>query len=205
MRNSRIFRWMLYVFSFIGMALFVCMNLYPDRVVYKTNVIEVPGETIYQYEYEQPQLQEFGKDTLILLDKSGSMKKYITEIYLKNFEYFSGFDCWSFDTKVQTSFDLDKVKFSGNTDVLGAIEYAASCGYKNIVLFSDMEQTEKFTGEIKNPVNLIVFSPHALTEKACVDFLIENDNVLSFKQFIISGLFETEEAGIHASLFSFLK
>lgn len=185
--------------SFVGIVLALAINLYPQRVERQYNIIEVPGETIEKYIYEQPRTQpNLDKNTVILLDKSGSMKEYISEIYLRNFEYFSEFDCWSFDKEVYTEFQLEKITFEGDTDVIKAIRYAAASGYKNIVVFSDMEQSIKksYNSEFEWEVNIIIYSPHEFTEKACIDYFMKQDSIKSIKQFVISGLFENDGAGL---------
>ena len=100
-----------------------------------------------QRNFAIPNVFEFSTmDTLILLDKSGSMEKSVTDFYWENFALFQqGYDIGFFNTDVQMGTDINAVEFRGNTDVINAINFASSNGYKNILLFSDMEQTIKGT------------------------------------------------------------
>lgn len=133
-----------------------------------------------------PDVFEFSTaDTLILLDKSGSMEKSVTDFYWENFALFQqGYDLAFFNTDVQIGTDINAVKFEGNTDVINAINIASSNGYKNIMLFSDMEQTIKETklnvGDDKE-LQIYIISPQKITDYSAIDQLKDCSGVKSIK------------------------
>lgn len=124
-------------------------------------------------------------DTLILLDKSGSMEKSVNEFYWENFALFQqGYDMAFFNTDVQMCTDINAVEFGGNTDVINAINIASSNGYKNIMLFSDMEQTITETklnvGEDKE-LQIYIISPKRITDYSAINQLKDCSGVKSIK------------------------
>lgn len=142
----------------------------------KTVYTEIEQDPIYKkvdkvvevdvYRQESPIVatpKERGKE-LILLDKSGSMEEFITDLYKNNVEFFKKKDIWAFDTEVHKDVLIEDVEFSGDTDVFQAINMAADAGYDTVWLCSDLEHN---TGEIQlssmaKEIQIIVYSPKIL-------------------------------------------
>ena len=103
---------------------------------------------------------------LILIDKSGSMEEFITDIYKNNIEFFKMNDVWAFDTEVYKEVLIDNVVFSGDTILFQAVNLAAEEGYETIWICSDLEHN---TGDIElsdlaKDIQIIVYSPKILNE-----------------------------------------
>ncbi len=103
---------------------------------------------------------------LILIDKSGSMEEFITDIYKNNIEFFKMNDVWAFDTEVYKEVLIDNVVFSGDTNLFQAVNQAAEEGYETIWICSDLEHN---TGDIElsdlaKDIQIIVYSPKILNE-----------------------------------------
>lgn len=103
---------------------------------------------------------------LILIDKSGSMEEFVTDIYKNNIEFFKMNDVWAFDTEVYKEVLIEDVVFSGNTNLFQAVNQAAEEGYETIWICSDLEHN---TGDIElsdlaEEMQIIVYSPKILNE-----------------------------------------
>ncbi len=140
--------------------------------------IEIAQDPIYKfvdeivdvdvYHYEAPTISVTrGEKELILIDKSGSMKEFITDLYRNNIEFFKQNDVWAFDTEVYEDVSIDSVEFSGDTNLFQTVNQAANADYDTIWLCSDLEHN---TGEIKfsdfgYQMQIIVYSPKILNRE----------------------------------------
>lgn len=197
---SAIWFWMVVIMLFCTATILVYTGNYFSKEKYTIRDVVThyeKGETIVtdvtkvervevQRNLTIPDVFEFSTaDTLILLDKSGSMEKSVTDFYWENFALFQqGYDMAFFNTDVQMGTDINSVKFEGNTDVINAINIASSNGYKNIMLFSDMEQTIKETklnvGDDKK-LQIYIISPKKITDYSAIDQLKDCSGVKSIK------------------------
>lgn len=107
-----------------------------------------------------------GKE-IILLDKSGSMEEFITDLYKNNVEFFKKKDMWAFDTEVHKDVLIEDIKFSGDTDVFQAINMAADAGYDTVWLCSDLEHNagEIQLSKLSKDMQIIVYSPKILNSE----------------------------------------
>ena len=129
------------------------------------------------YEQDSPIVatpKNAGKE-LILLDKSGSMEEFITDLYKNNVEFFKQNDVWAFDTELYQDVSIENVEFSGDTNVFKAVNAAADAGYDTIWLCSDLEHN---TGEIQlsdiaKEMQIIVYSPKILDSEKTKDVIKE--------------------------------
>lgn len=118
--------------------------------------------------------KERGKE-LILLDKSGSMEEFITDLYKNNIDFFRKNDVWAFDTDIHKDVSIENVEFSGDTDVFKAVNAAADTGYDTVWLCSDLEHN---TGEIQlssmaREMQIIVYSPKILNSEKTANVIEE--------------------------------
>ena len=131
---------------FISITLLLVINYNSHRVNIKYVDTTVPNisyitEIKKKIIYNQPQIFDIEADdtkTIVLLDKSGSMRDFITDVYLQNAEYLSNNAAWCFDTEVYESFSINSLEYAHDTDVFKAINTAIIYGYTNIIIFSDM-------------------------------------------------------------------
>lgn len=174
MKNSKIaLNILLFITNFILFgAMFLICVMCNKEIIYT----EVKPDPIYKkvdkvvekdvYDQQSPIIpteKERGRE-IILLDKSGSMEEFITDLYKDNVEFFRKNDVWTFDTEVHKDVSLENVEFSGDTNVFQAINAAADSGYNTIWLCSDLEHN---TGDIKlselaKKLHIIVYSPKIL-------------------------------------------
>lgn len=124
-------------------------------------------------------------DTLILMDNSGSMKESVTSFYKENLEFFQqGHDVWFFNTQIEQNADINNITFGGDTNVLMAINTAYLSGYKNILIFSDMEQTIKEARlDVGDDSNLQVYilSPTEITDFSAIEQMQNCTGIKSIK------------------------
>lgn len=142
----------------------------PDPV-YET-VEEVVEKDIYKQETPIMPVKPIGKE-LVLLDKSGSMEEFITDIYTSNVEFFTQHDIWAFDTDVYQDVSINDITFGGDTDIFKAINMAAEQGYNTIWLCSDLENTtgEMTLLETAKEMTIIVYSPKTLNKEKSMQTL----------------------------------
>jgi len=142
-----------------------------EEVVYEqaepvyVTVDEIVEKDVYRQETPIVPVKKTGKE-IILLDKSGSMKDFVTELYTSNVNFFSNNDVWAFDTQVFRDATVDEIEFGGDTNLTQAVNAAAEEGYDTIWLCSDMEHNTgflEFVDEVKN-INIIVYSPKLLDQ-----------------------------------------
>lgn len=160
--------------TFILFAGFLLMDLMRDVEIVYTEVEQDPiykvvDEIVEVNVYHQnspiiPISRTEGERELILIDKSGSMEKFITDLYKNNIEFFRQNDVWAFDTAVYEDVSIEDVEFSGDTNLFQAVNQAAEAGYSTIWVCSDLEHN---TGEIKlsdlaKQLQIIVYSPKIL-------------------------------------------
>ena len=108
-------------------------------------VDEIVDVDVYHQETPIIPVTREGKE-LILIDKSGSMEEFVTDLYRNNIEFFKENDVWAFDTEVYKNISIDNVEFSGDTNLFQAVNQAADEGYETVWICSDLEHN---TGEIK--------------------------------------------------------
>lgn len=116
-----------------------------------------------------------GEKELILVDKSGSMEKFITDLYKSNIKFFKQNDVWAFDTEVYEDVSIEEIEFSGDTNLFQAVNQAAEAGYSTVWLCSDLEHN---TGSIElsdlaKQIQIIVYSPKILEVGKTVDVVDE--------------------------------
>ncbi len=159
---------MLIIVFFQTLFLVYLASLEDTMIIYKDEIKKVD---VTKYEYDIPiipGMKSSGKE-IVILDKSGSMRKFVNDIYLSNTKFFIKKTVWSFDTKINKQVDIDKAAFENNTDIFLVLNEAIKEGYTNIFMFSDMENT---AGEMKlkvlgtEKINLFIFSPKKLTENS---------------------------------------
>ena len=134
--------------------------------IYKP-VPQVVETIVYQQETVVVPVHGKGKE-LVLFDKSGSMEKFVTELYKSNIEFFTKHDVWAFDTDVYKNIVLGEIEFGGNTDIFNAINEAIKDGYETIWLCSDLEHNSGdiyLLPEVSN-IKIIIYSPKPFTEKS---------------------------------------
>lgn len=151
-------------------------------VTVETQVTEIP----LQKNLDIPGLFDLSSpDTLILFDISGSMRESVTSFYTENLEFFqSGHDIWYFNTDIQKGADINTITFGGDTNVIMAINTASLAGYKNILVFSDMEQTvKKARLDVSDDSNLSVYilSPSEITDHSVIEQLKDCTGIESLK------------------------
>lgn len=202
--RSIVLIWIFFViFAFMAIIASFLVQHFHTNIHYKYVDNKIPNpnpEVIQVTEYtevcSQPQIPALNLDgkTVVMFDISGSMKNYITEMYMQNLDYFKQNTVWCFNEEVKTDFDFNNLEFSGDTDIIKAISYASNHGYKNIILFSDMEDTigNFDLGYMPNSVNIYIFAPHELEDDAesTIEFLKSSDDISSIKQFVLYGMFE---------------
>lgn len=154
-------------------AIFMLLNM--SNV--ETEYTEIEQEPIYKVVDEIVEVNVYHQDTpiipvtredggreLILIDKSGSMKEFITNLYRNNIEFFKQNDVWAFDTAVYEDVTIEEIDFSGDTNLFLAVNQAAEAGYSTVWICSDLEHN---TGEIAltdmaKQMQIIVYSPKIL-------------------------------------------
>ncbi len=160
-----------------------------------THYVDSEPEVIVQQEIRQIPVQKnldipglfdlSSPDTLILMDNSGSMKESVTSFYKENFEFFQqGHDVWFFNTEIEQNADINSITFGGDTNVLMAINTACLSGYKNILIFSDMEQTIKGARlDVGDDSNLQVYilSPTEITDFSAIEQMQNCTGIKSIK------------------------
>lgn len=129
-------------------------------------VDEIVDVDVYHQETPIIPVTREGKE-LILIDKSGSMEEFITDLYRNNIEFFKENDVWAFDTEVYKKISIDNVEFSGDTNLFQAVNQAADEGYETVWICSDLEHNR---GEIKLSdlgcqMQIIVYSPKILNRE----------------------------------------
>lgn len=128
-------------------------------------VDKIVEKDVYRQETPIVPVKKSGKE-VILLDKSGSMKDFVTELYTSNVSFFTNNDVWSFDTQVFKDITVDDIEFGGDTNLTQAVNAAVEEGYDTIWLCSDLEHNTgslEFVDKVKD-VNIIVYSPKILDE-----------------------------------------
>lgn len=151
-------------------------------VTVETQVVEIP----LQKDLDIPGLFDLSSpDTLILFDISGSMQESVTSFYTENSEFFqSGHNIWYFNTDIQKNVDINTITFGGDTNVIMAINTASLAGYKNILVFSDMEQTIKkarLDVSSESNLNIYILSPSEITDHSVIEQLKDCTGVESIK------------------------
>lgn len=129
------------------------------ETVYET-VNKIVEKDVYRQETPIIPAQRTGKE-IILLDKSGSMKEFVTELYTSNVNFFTNNDVWAFDTDVSKNVNVYDIEFGGNTNLIQAVNMAAENGYDTIWLCSDLEHN---TGSFElvdavRDINIIIYAP----------------------------------------------
>lgn len=202
--NSKITKWNIIaiIFTIIGcfisITLLLIINYNGQRVHVEYIDTTIPNISYItqintKFIYNQPKILDLeinDPETIVLLDKSGSMKDFVTDVYLQNAEYFSNNATWCFDTKVYEVSSINSLEYAHDTDVFTAINTAITYGYTNILIFSDMEHTsgEFVITDIAKNIKIYIFSPNSLSEESMktINFLKDCDGILSIKQFLIN-------------------
>lgn len=168
------------LFESIMMLFLMCnVNIETTEIeqdpIYKV-VDEIVEVNVYHQESPIIAISNKGGKELILLDKSGSMKEFVTSLYTNNVEFFKKNDVWTFDTEVHKNISsIDQIEFEGNTNVFQAINIAAEAGYTTVWLCSDLEHN---TGnielnELAKEMQIIVYSPKNLDEQKTIEVIEE--------------------------------
>ena len=160
-----------------------------------TNYVDSDPEVVVQKEVTQIPIQKnldipglfdlSSPDTVILIDNSGSMKESVTAFYKENLEFFQqGHDVWFFNTNIEQNADIDSITFGGDTNVLMAINTACLSRYKNILIFSDMEQTikgAKLDVGDDNNLQVYILSPTEITDFSAIEQMQNCAGIKSIK------------------------
>lgn len=181
------------VFLFFASICLMLMGMPREETIY----VESPLGPIYEIEYVENDVITYetvvtnsyindepvlpitkGENQIILIDKSGSMESFVSELYSENIEFFTESDIWTFDTEIQKNVDMENITFEGDTNICMAVEEALSLGYDTIWICSDMEQTVgdiNINFELNPEINIIIYSPRALDETSTQSILTELD------------------------------
>lgn len=172
-------------------AIFMLLNMSNVETVYT----EIEQDPVYKFVdeiievniYHQetpiiPVTREEGGRELILIDKSGSMEEFITDLYRNNIEFFKQNDVWAFDTAVYEDVSIEEIEFSGDTNLFQAVNQAAEAGYSTVWVCSDLEHN---TGEIvlsdsAKQMQIIVYSPKILNRNK-TDIVLEELQAANLK------------------------
>lgn len=161
--------WGMTAFTLFGSIFLSMINKVEENVTYVKSepiyetVDEIVPVDVYKQEAPVFPIKATGKE-LILLDKSGSMKDFVSSVYTSNISFFTKHDVWAFDTNVYQDVDVEAIEFGGDTNIFQAINIAAEQGYDTIWLCSDLEHN---SGEIAlldmcEEITIIVYSPKIL-------------------------------------------
>ena len=161
--------WGMTAFTLFGSIFLSMINKVEEYVTYVKSepiyetVDEIVPVDVYKQEAPVFPIKATGKE-LILLDKSGSMKDFVSSVYTSNISFFTKHDVWAFDTNVYQDVDVEAIEFGGDTNIFQAINIAAEQGYDTIWLCSDLEHN---SGEIAlldmcEEITIIVYSPKIL-------------------------------------------
>ncbi len=161
--------WGMTAFTLFGSIFLSMINKVEENVTYVKSepiyetVDEIVPVDVYKQEAPVFPIKATGKE-LILLDKSGSMKDFVSSVYTSNISFFTKHDVWAFDTNVYQDVDVEAIEFGGDTNIFQAINMAAEQGYDTIWLCSDLEHN---SGEIAlldmcEEITIIVYSPKIL-------------------------------------------
>lgn len=142
----------------------------PDPI-YET-VDQIVIKDIYRQETPIVPVKKTGKE-VILLDKSGSMKDFVTELYMSNISFFTNNDVWAFDTEISKDIKVEEIEFGGNTNLIKALNIAAEQGYDTIWVCSDLEQNvdENELSDATKGINVIVYAPKPLEQEKTQDII----------------------------------
>lgn len=154
-------------------AIFMLLNMSNVETVYteieQDPIYKVVDEIIEVNIYHQespiiPVVREEGGKELILIDKSGSMEEFITDLYRNNIEFFKQNDVWAFDTAVYEDVSIEEIVFSGDTNLFQAVNQAAEAGYSTVWVCSDLEHNtgEIVLSDLAKQMQIIVYSPKIL-------------------------------------------